>query len=267
MNEMQVFENVDLNGSIRSVKIDNTPYFVGKDVANILGYANSKDALATHVDSEDKEIIQRSENATFEIPNRGLTVINESGLYSLIMSSKLPKAKEFKRWVTSEVLPTIRKTGEYKNKKSLANPEIAKTRAAAMILNAKNRAATQMMKLWSAAGVEPQYQALALNGYYDGLQVPRIALKETATVLLDITTIAKHLGINSKSGKPHSQAVGSIIEKLKPLSTIDQYNHLNRYCTLLRIFYLQILVCHRCGLQFIQCFFAHLNYTVFFIVY
>jgi prophage antirepressor-like protein len=119
-------------------------------------------------------------------------IINESGLYSLIMSSKLPKAKEFKRWVTSEVLPTIRKTGEYKNKKSLANPEIAKTRAAAMILNAKNRAATQMMKLWSAAGVEPQYQALALNGYYDGLQVPRIALKETATVLLDITTIAKH---------------------------------------------------------------------------
>jgi prophage antirepressor-like protein len=190
MNEMQIFENTEF-GSIRTVEIDNIPYFVGKDVAEVLGYKNTKDAILRHVDNDDT-ILNGVEIPDHTGRMQTYRIINESGLYSLIMSSKLPKAKEFKRWVTSEVLPTIRKTGEYKNKKSLANPEIAKTRAAAMILNAKNRAATQMMKLWSAAGVEPQYQALALNGYYDGLQVPRIALKETATVLLDITTIAKH---------------------------------------------------------------------------
>ena len=83
------------------------------DVADILGYSNSRDALSKHVDSDDKQIIQRSQNATLDIPNRGLTIINESGLYSLILSSKLPQAKEFKRWVTSEVLPTIRKHGAY----------------------------------------------------------------------------------------------------------------------------------------------------------
>lgn len=84
---------------------------MGKDVATALGYANTKDAIYAHVDSEDKRIIQRSENTTLEIPNRGMTIINESGLYSLILSSKLESAKRFKRWVTSEVLPCIRKTG------------------------------------------------------------------------------------------------------------------------------------------------------------
>lgn len=78
-----------------------------------LGYANTKDAIYAHVDSEDKRIIQRSENTTLEIPNRGMTIINESGLYSLILSSKLEKAKRFKHWVTSEVLPCIRKHGGY----------------------------------------------------------------------------------------------------------------------------------------------------------
>ena len=112
MNELQVFNNTEL-GSVRTTTINGEPFFVGKDVAGILGYANSKDALASHVDSEDKEILQRSENTTFDIPNRGLTVINESGLYSLILSSKLPNAKKFKRWVTAEVLPTLRKHGAY----------------------------------------------------------------------------------------------------------------------------------------------------------
>lgn len=93
--------------------IDEQPYFVGKDVAEILGYSNTKDAILVHVDEDDRRIIQRSENTTLEIPNRGLTIINESGLYSLILSSKLETAKKFKRWVTSEVLPSIRQTGNY----------------------------------------------------------------------------------------------------------------------------------------------------------
>lgn len=109
MNEIFNFHGQE----VRTLTIDNDPWFVGKDVADILGYSNSKDALSKHVDTDDKQVIQRSQNATFDIPNRGLTIINESGLYSLILSSKLPQAKEFKRWVTSEVLPTIRRRGAY----------------------------------------------------------------------------------------------------------------------------------------------------------
>lgn len=102
-------------GELRTVEIDGVVWFVGKDVAEALGYSNTKDAITAHVASEDKKLIQRSEITTLEIPNRGMTIINESGLYSLILSSKLPSAKEFKHWVTSEVLPSIRKTGGYVN--------------------------------------------------------------------------------------------------------------------------------------------------------
>lgn len=112
MNNIQVFNNPEF-GDIRTVEIDGEPWFVGKDVATALGYSNTKDAIAAHVASEDKKLIQRSEITTLEIPNRGMTIINESGLYSLILGSKLDSARRFKHWVTSEVLPTIRKTGAY----------------------------------------------------------------------------------------------------------------------------------------------------------
>ena len=124
MNELQIFESPEF-GQVRTVVIENEPWFVGKDVANILGYANTKDAILSHVEEDDKTIIQRSENTTLEIPNRGLRFINESGLYSLILSSKLPNAKKFKRWVTSEVLPTIRKHGMYATEELLDNPDVA----------------------------------------------------------------------------------------------------------------------------------------------
>lgn len=128
MNELQIFNSEEF-GEIRTVTINGEPWFVGKDVAEALGYKNTKDALLSHVAEEDKRIIQRSEIATIEncfpkeafqanfvsgeIPNRGLTAINESGLYALIFGSKLDSAKRFKHWVTSEVLPAIRKTGSY----------------------------------------------------------------------------------------------------------------------------------------------------------
>lgn len=109
MNELQIFKNEEF-GEIRSLSINNEPWFVGKDVASILGYKNYRDALNRHIDEEDKGV------AECDTPGgkQNLTVINESGLYSLILSSKLPTAKKFKRWVTSEVLPSIRKTGGYK---------------------------------------------------------------------------------------------------------------------------------------------------------
>lgn len=109
---MLKFSNVDF-GEIRGVSIRDEPWLVGKDVAERLGYKNTKDALLSHVDTDDKQHLLRSQNPTLDIPNRGLTVINESGFYALVFGSKLPKAKQFKRWVTHEVLPQIRKTGGY----------------------------------------------------------------------------------------------------------------------------------------------------------
>lgn len=100
-------------GSVRTVVMEGEPWFVGKDVAERLGYSNAGDAILKHVDAEDKTVILKSQFATLEIPNRGLNVINESGLYALILSSKLESAKRFKHWVTSEVLPAIRSTGGY----------------------------------------------------------------------------------------------------------------------------------------------------------
>ena len=109
MNQLKVFANPTF-GSIRTLNIDGEPWFVGKDVADILGYTNPRDALAKHVDDEDKNTVAICDGTP---GNPNTTVINESGLYSLVLSSKLPTAKKFKRWVTSEVLPAIRKHGGY----------------------------------------------------------------------------------------------------------------------------------------------------------
>ncbi len=107
-NELTVFEN-KMFGAVRVIEIDGEPWFVGKDVAGCLGYSNTRDALSKHVDDEDKADVAIHDGSQ----NRNMTIINESGIYSLIMGSKLPSAKEFKRWVTSEVIPSIRKHGAY----------------------------------------------------------------------------------------------------------------------------------------------------------
>ncbi|MCK8511094.1 ORF6C domain-containing protein [Staphylococcus aureus] len=107
MQELQTFNFEEL--PVRTLEVDGEPYFIGKDVADVLGYTNSRKALSDHVDEEDK-LTSRIVTAG---QNRNVTIINESGLYSLIFSSKLENAKRFKRWVTSEVLPTLRKTGAY----------------------------------------------------------------------------------------------------------------------------------------------------------
>lgn len=123
-NKIEIF-NHEQFGQIRAIVKDDEPWFVGKDVAKVLGYADTFGALKKHVDIEDK---QNCQNGSFESP-RGLTIINESGLYSLILSSKLPTAKRFKHWVTSEVLPSIRKHGIYATTQTietmLADPDNA----------------------------------------------------------------------------------------------------------------------------------------------
>lgn len=120
MNELQIFKNSEF-GEIRTVNIEDKPYFVGKDVAEVLGYSNPRDALSKHVDLEDRADVAIHDGSQ----NRNMSVINESGLYSLILSSKLPTAKKFKHWVTSDVLPTIRKHGMYATDELLANPDVA----------------------------------------------------------------------------------------------------------------------------------------------
>ncbi|WP_423363402.1 BRO-N domain-containing protein [Mycoplasma sp. P36-A1] len=119
MNNLEIFKNNEF-GEIRTIKIEEEIYFVGKDVAGILGYTNTRKTLIDHVDEEDKGVTKCDTLGG----KQDLTIINESGLYSLILSSKLPSAKKFKRWVTSEVLPTIRKEGMYATDQLLDNPDL-----------------------------------------------------------------------------------------------------------------------------------------------
>ena len=140
MNELQVFKN-DEFGSIRTVIIENESWFVGKDVAEVLGYTNPSKALSDHVDTEDK----LNNETLLSLGQRGGWLINESGLYSLILSSKLPSAKKFKRWVTSEVLPAIRKTGSY-NLPDFSNPAEA-ARAWAKEYEEKQKALAQVTEM------------------------------------------------------------------------------------------------------------------------
>lgn len=124
MNELTLFNNAEF-GTIRSLTIEGEPWFVGKDVAEALGYSNASKAVSVHVDEEDRqiEIFRHSQNGNLETKT---TIINESGVYSLIFSSKLESAKRFKHWVTSEVLPAIRKTGSYRVNRDYDKMEIAR---------------------------------------------------------------------------------------------------------------------------------------------
>ena len=157
MNELQIFEN-DEFGKVRTVVIDNEPWMVGKDVADALGYANSRDAISKHVDDEDKGVAKCDTLGG----KQDLYIINESGMYDLVFGSKLPTAKKFKHWVTSEVLPALRKTGSYTTRKidNAANDkklEIQKKRVETMAMNANTKRAKVMADLAKVA-VLPSYQ-------------------------------------------------------------------------------------------------------------
>lgn len=183
-SELKIFENAEF-GSIRTVEIDSTPYFVGKDVAEVLGYSNTRDALAKRVDNEDKldgvaicDSIGREQTPI---------LINESGLYSLILSSKLPKAKEFKHWVTSEVLPAIRRHGMYAMDELIENPDLA-----IKALTALKEEREKTKKLTETVAVQNQQisELKPKASYYDVV----LNCKD----LVSITEIAKDYG---KSGR------------------------------------------------------------------
>ena len=209
MHELQIFNNEEF-GQIRTVEIDGEIYFVGKDVTEILGYSNPRKAIIDHVDEEDKtdgvtirDSIGREQNPV---------CINESGLYSLILSSKIPNAKKFTRWVTSEILPTLRKTGSYEM------PNAKKNKSNRTALSSANMMVKNVMSVLEKAKVEPVFIAAEVKRLYTDLgyevKAPLVTDKETMSKLYDCTDIAKELGIYSANDNPHNQAVSVIIKKL-----------------------------------------------------
>lgn len=152
-NELKIFNN-DAFGELRTVEKDGQVWFVGKDVAAILGYERGAKAVADHVDDEDKDVIPIQDSIG---RNQNTPIINESGLYSLILSSKLPKAKEFKHWVTAEVLPSIRKTGSY-TKQNAAPTELQLRRMKVMEQNAAIRRAKVLLAIGKASPIDKYEQ-------------------------------------------------------------------------------------------------------------
>ena len=186
MNDLQIFSNEEF-GEIRTVTIDNEPYFVGKDVANTLGYQNGSRDINRHVDEEDRRKVMIFDGNQ----NKETIIINESGLYSLILSSKMPNAKKFKHWVTSEVLPTIRKHGAYMTpetlEKALLNPDgMIKVLQALKEAQNKNKA---LEKANSVLSVQNEtYRPKA--EYFDQLVDRKL--------LTNFTDTAKELGVQRK---------------------------------------------------------------------
>ena len=157
-NELQIFNSPEF-GQVRSMMIDGEPWFVGKDIAGALGYKDTDQAIRRHVDIEDK-LSRRIEGAG---QRRDMTIINESGLYSLILSSKLPNAKKFKRWVTSEVLPALRKTGSYSISPEVPERKLTADdylRAASIISTCKNERLPYVLDLLKKSGIKiPKLQS------------------------------------------------------------------------------------------------------------
>lgn len=148
MNEMTVFQNPEF-GQLRTTTIDSEPWWVGKDVAVALGYSNPQKAIRDHVDQEDRGV-----NDSFTVNGTMAILINESGLYSLILSSKLPSAKRFKHWVTSEVLPAIRKTGKYATDVVDRLTPDDYIRAAGIVAKCNDRRLPVALKLLESAGID-----------------------------------------------------------------------------------------------------------------
>ena len=190
-NEIKVFESVDF-GKVRIIEKNGEPWFVGKDVAEILGYSNTRDALAKHVDNEDKATVAIHDGSQ----NRNQTVINESGLYSLILSSKLQSAKEFKHWVTAEVLPSIRKTGKYSARKEPSESTQAR------LINAKVRFARELQRLANIETVSPTYKQILIAQAAEALTGVPMELPRSEGKMYSAGEVGKMVGVSAnKIGK------------------------------------------------------------------
>ena len=182
MEELKVFENAEF-GSVRTTTVNGEIMFVGKDVAEILEYQNGSRDINRHVDEEDRHKVMLFDGNQ----NKETIIINESGLYSLILSSKMPNAKKFKHWVTADVLPAIRKTGMYATEELLENPDLARQAFTALKLEReKNKKLNTTVKVQEQQIMELQPKA----SYYD--------LVLNCPDLLSVTVIAKDYGKSAK---------------------------------------------------------------------
>ena len=186
-NELQIFDNPKF-GEIRTLTIDGEPWLAGKDVAEILGYSNPQKAIRDHIDEDDKTV-----NESFTVNGTQAILINESGLYSLILSSKLPNAKQFKRWVTSEVLPAIRKTGTYsvpnKQDKSIEIKE----------RNSRVRLSNQFLKLAKVDTLSTEYKNILVSKAAEALTgFALIPLPHSEQKMYSATEIGKMFGVSAQ---------------------------------------------------------------------
>lgn len=182
MSELQIFENAEF-GSVRTAVIDGEPFFVGKDVADILGYRNGSRDINRHVDEEDRKKIMFSDGNQ----DKETIVINESGLYSLILRSQLPKARKFKRWVTSDVLPQIRRNGMYAIDEILEDPDLA---IEALTRLKEERSRRKELELTAAMQKQQIAELQPKASYYD------LILQNKNTV--PVTQIAKDYGMSGQ---------------------------------------------------------------------
>lgn len=193
MNEIQIFKNEEF-GEIRTLQVNNEPWFVGNDVAKALGYGDGKslpNAVNNHVDNDDKGVTKMMTPGG----NQQVTIINESGLFSLILSSKLSSAKKFKKWVTSEVLPSIRKTGGYMVAKQDDTPETIMARAIIIAQDTMKRQKEQI------ASLQADVKSLTPDAEYT-----RQTLTSKSTWTTNV--IAKEFGMSAVTLNRHLQRLG-----------------------------------------------------------
>ncbi len=193
MNELKIFESSEF-GKVRTVLVNDEPFFVGKDVAEVLGYSKPRNAISSHVEKDDA----LKQGVTDELGRvQEMTLINESGLYSLILSSKMPRAREFKHWVTSEILPSIRRHGLYAVDEVLANPD--------MLINAltalkEERAKTKVLEEQNAIQNQQIAELQPKASYYD--------LVLNCKDLVSVTTIAKDYGWSARKMNTYLHELG-----------------------------------------------------------
>lgn len=191
MDKVSVFESSDF-GEIRVMVINDQPWFVGSDIASALGYSNASKAVSAHVDEEDIDRIlltdleRFTQNGKSRINNSKVMIINESGVYSLILSSKLDSAKKFKKWVTSEVLPSIRKTGEYKTSsggKGILVPDFSNPADAARAWADQYEAAQRAIAEKSQADAEKQQALKTIEEHKPDVEFAESFIREEKAAL------------------------------------------------------------------------------------
>lgn len=206
---LQIFNNPEF-GEIRTTVIDGEPWLVGKDVATALGYSNPRKTLNDHVDGEDKGVTKCDTLGGAQ----EMTIINESGLYSLVLSSKLPTAKKFKRWVTSEVLPAIRKTGGYHIPQVTPNPHY-RTRMIGTAVRDVGKTAEALEKVFGCRHGMALATASSMVGEAYGIDmtpVQRLIPAEDNPGTLSPSQIAESLGLFNRQGNPDAQTVNRMLQ-------------------------------------------------------